>query len=104
MAFVGGSLIPRGGHNILEPAALAKPILSGSHVFNFETIVADFTQAKAITLVNDVDALAMCLISLANHAEQRQQQGERAFQLMESKRGVLQRQLGLIKQLVAPTT
>lgn len=104
VAFVGGSLIPRGGHNILEPAALAKPILSGSHVFNFETIVADFTQAKAITLVNDVDALAMCLISLANHAEQRQQQGERAFQLMESKRGVLQRQLGLIKQLVAPTT
>jgi 3-deoxy-D-manno-octulosonic-acid transferase len=103
VAFVGGSLIPRGGHNILEPAALAKPIISGPHVFNFETIVADFIEAKALSFVNHTDDLAETLITFAGHAEQRQQQGERAFQLMEAKRGVLQRQLGLIKQLVAPT-
>lgn len=100
VAFVAGSLIPRGGHNILEPAALAKPILSGPHVFNFETIVADFLQAKAITLVNDADHLSQSLIMLAKHMPQRREQGERAFQLMESKRGVLQRQLALIKQAV----
>jgi 3-deoxy-D-manno-octulosonic-acid transferase len=103
VAFVGGSLIPRGGHNILEPAALAKPIISGTHVFNFETIMADFTEAKAMSFVNNADDLAETLIAFAGHAPQRRQQGERAFQLMESKRGVLQRQLTLIKQLVAPT-
>lgn len=100
VAFVGGSLIPRGGHNMLEPAALAKPILSGQHVFNFETIVADFLQAKAITLVNDADDLTQSLMMLAKHLPQRREQGERAFQLMDSKRGVLQRQLALIKQTV----
>ena len=40
MAFVGGSLVPNGGHNLLEPAALGKPVLSGPHLFNFLEISA----------------------------------------------------------------
>ena len=42
MSFVGGSLVPRGGHNLIEPAALGSPIIIGPHTFNFEDIVHQF--------------------------------------------------------------
>jgi 3-deoxy-D-manno-octulosonic-acid transferase len=47
-AFVGGSLVPNGGHNLLEPAALAKPVLSGPHLFNFLEIAAQLRDAGAL--------------------------------------------------------
>ncbi len=47
-AFVGGSLVPNGGHNLLEPAALAKPVLSGPHLFNFLEIAAMLRNAGAL--------------------------------------------------------
>jgi 3-deoxy-D-manno-octulosonic-acid transferase len=47
-AFVGGSLVPTGGHNLLEPAALAKPVLSGPHLFNFLEIAAQLRSAGAL--------------------------------------------------------
>ena len=53
IAFVGGSLIKRGGHNILEPAKLGLAILSGAHTFNFTETVEDFTNGKALIVVND---------------------------------------------------
>src|SRR6185295_8350290 len=48
VVFVGGSLVPRGGHNIIEPAAFAKPIIVGKHTGNFPQIVSDFAEAGAL--------------------------------------------------------
>jgi 3-deoxy-D-manno-octulosonic-acid transferase len=54
-AFVGGSLVPNGGHNLLEPAALAKPVLSGPHLFNFLEIAAQLRSAGALQEVDDAE-------------------------------------------------
>lgn len=99
-AFVGGSLIPRGGHNILEPAALAKPVLSGPHVFNFETIVADFKAVQAVTIVNDASQLAQALLLWAQDEALSQAQGQRGQAIVIEKRGALQRQLKVINTLL----
>ncbi|MEG2389281.1 MAG: lipid IV(A) 3-deoxy-D-manno-octulosonic acid transferase, partial [Pseudomonas sp.] len=58
-AFVGGSLVPNGGHNLLEPAALAKPVISGPHLFNFLDIAAQLREAGALVEVDDAEGLAV---------------------------------------------
>ncbi|HBX57079.1 MAG TPA: 3-deoxy-D-manno-octulosonic acid transferase, partial [Pseudomonas sp.] len=55
-AFVGGSLVANGGHNLLEPAALGKPVLSGPHLFNFLEIAAQLREAGALLEVGDATA------------------------------------------------
>jgi len=52
LVFVGGSLVPRGGHNIIEPAAYAKPIIVGPYTENFRQIIADFTRANALVQIS----------------------------------------------------
>lgn len=100
VAFVAGSLIPRGGHNILEPAVLAKPILSGPHVFNFAEICAKFSEANALQTVTDADSLAVCLIHLMKNPADRNAHGLRARGVMDANRGALAKQLGFIQQIM----
>ncbi len=99
-AFVGGSLIPRGGHNILEPAALAKPVLMGSSDFNFADITDMFLQARALTKVTDAGSLAAALQSLADDMAARKEQGERGKLVVEKNRGALAAQLALLKKWI----
>src|SRR5690606_28777074 len=61
LAFVGGSLVPNGGHNLLEPVALGKPVLSGPHLFNFQEISERLRDAGDLLEVADADALAAVL-------------------------------------------
>lgn len=100
VAFVAGSLIPRGGHNILEPAAFAKPILTGPHVFNFAEICKMFTRANALLTVHDADALAAALLRFMQQTETRTASGQRARAVMDANRGALAKQLQMIRQLV----
>jgi 3-deoxy-D-manno-octulosonic-acid transferase len=100
VALVAGSLIPRGGHNILEPAVLAKPILTGEHVFNFAEICKLFFNADALIKVSDANTLSTQLIYLMQHPSERQQQGERARAVMDANRGALEKQLQIIYQLM----
>ncbi len=100
VALVAGSLIPRGGHNILEPAALAKPILSGPHVFNFAEICGLFTAQQALVTVTDADGLATQLMYLCQHAEERTALGLRARAVMDANRGSLTKQLAIIKKMI----
>jgi hypothetical protein len=58
VAFVGGSLVPTGGHNLLEPAALGKPVLTGPHLFNFLDIAAQLRDAGALAEVSTAPELA----------------------------------------------
>src|SRR6202041_2429193 len=55
VAFVGGSLVPRGGHNIIEPAQYAVPILVGNHTENFRDIVAGFQARDAVRVVGPAE-------------------------------------------------
>ncbi len=97
---VGGSLIPRGGHNPLEPAALGKPVLMGKHYFNFAEIGDSLKQAGALTVVNDGDELAQQLEQLLSLRSQARARGKQGQRVVEINRGATQRQLALAAQLL----
>jgi 3-deoxy-D-manno-octulosonic-acid transferase len=98
IAFVGGSLMPVGGHNILEPAALGRPIITGPHYFNFNEITTQFLKADAAIQINDTEELAETIIKLLQDSPQRHKMGDAALQLMASSQGASKRLVNLIKR------
>lgn len=98
VAFVGGSLVPVGGHNVLEPMAMGVPTLSGPHIFNFQSIADELVEAGALQLVTAGD-LAQACNALLDHPERANAQVVAARAVLECNRGALQRQLGLINEL-----
>jgi 3-deoxy-D-manno-octulosonic-acid transferase len=86
VVFVGGSLVPRGGHNLIEPAAFARSIIVGPHTENFRQIVSDFAQADAL-VQTDPTNLARDLIHLLTNPEQARVMGERALGILIKNRG-----------------
>lgn len=96
VAFVGGSLVPNGGHNLLEPAALAKPVLSGPHLFNFLEIAAMLREAGALQEVNDAAALAAAVQRLIGRPEMAKAMADAGLRVMKANQGALQRLLDLI--------
>ncbi|MBY5923354.1 lipid IV(A) 3-deoxy-D-manno-octulosonic acid transferase [Ferrimonas balearica] len=99
-AFVGGSLIERGGHNPLEPAALAKPVLMGPHFFNFQEIGQTLLQAGGMALVNNADELADQLEHLLSLRKQAEQMGHQGQRVVDTNRGATERQLALASTLL----
>src|SRR5690606_29039202 len=75
VAFVGGSLAPVGGHNLLEPAALARPILVGPHNFNAPDIARMFLENGGALQVSSAEELATPLLELFDDPDRRQQLG-----------------------------
>ncbi len=98
VAFMGGSLVPVGGHNLLEPAALALPVVFGPHMFNFQAISKMFVDVGAASQVANVDELGQVVVAWMQHAEQRCEAGSKSLALVEGNRGALQRLLALIDQ------
>lgn len=98
VAFVGGSLVPVGGHNLLEPAGWGKPVVTGPHLHNFTAISDLLDEAGALTLVDNADALAIALQALFHHPEKRQRQGQAAAAVVEANRGALEKGLQLISE------
>jgi len=94
-AFVGGSLVPRGGHNLLEPAALALPIVQGPHTFNFAAQSRRFRRAGAMREVADAEALAACWLAWADPLV-RTPVGSHALTELNRLRGSLPRVLALL--------
>ncbi|VVC75042.1 3-deoxy-D-manno-octulosonic acid transferase [Aquicella siphonis] len=101
VAFVAGSLIPRGGHNMLEPGALGKPILTGPHLFNFAEISELFVAANALNKVTDAQSLAEGLMNLMRHPQEREQMGARALQVISRNRGALSKQIELVSSAIS---
>lgn len=95
VAFVGGSLVPTGGHNLLEPAALAMPIVQGPHSFNFAMQTRRFRRAGALQEVHSAEALAQCWLRWAT-ASERELVGQKALTELTNLRGSLERVLGLL--------
>ena len=100
LAFVGGSLVPNGGHNLLEPAALGKPVLSGPHLFNFLDIAAQLREAGALVEVADGDALADRLDGLFAHRAQAQAMADAGLRVMRANEGALGRLLAGLGRLL----
>jgi 3-deoxy-D-manno-octulosonic-acid transferase len=89
LAFVGGSLIPRGGHNPLEPAAWGIPVFAGHHIFNFETIYQSLLEERGVSLVNGADDLAERVSVLFARPDIRHETGQRALAVLNKNRGAL---------------
>ena len=100
VVFVGGSLVPRGGHNVIEPAAFAKPIVVGPHTENFREIVADFTRVDALLQVSQ-EALTHELIRLLSEPLQARAMGERAKKILMANRGATDCTFEEIKAVLA---
>jgi 3-deoxy-D-manno-octulosonic-acid transferase len=97
VAFVGGSLVPIGGHNLLEPAALSLPILTGPHNFNAQDVARALLERGAALEVATGDGLAAQLHRLFEDATARERQGAAAQAFVVENRGALDRLLGLIE-------
>ena len=100
VAFVGGSLVPIGGHNLLEPAALGLPLVSGTHVFNAQEIADMFVGKGACKLVQDSAELAAEVGRLLSDAEEASRQGDAGREILERNRGALARLMAMIEPLV----
>jgi 3-deoxy-D-manno-octulosonic-acid transferase len=101
VAFVGGSLVPIGGHNLLEPAALGLPVLTGPSNSNGQDIAQLLMQQGAAVQVADAQELAECLRRLFDDAQLRRRTGDIARRVVELNRGSVARLLELIEPLLA---
>lgn len=96
IAFMGGSLIERGGHNMLEPAVLGLPVLSGKHVFNFQDISDSLVTAGGMQLVDSSEELARATGQLLDDPEHYQSMSRKAADFVAANRGALAKTLALI--------
>lgn len=93
LAFVGGSLVPVGGHNLLEPAALGKPCLTGPAFFNFSDITRQLVAQGGAAVVEDAAALGNSVSKLLGDASARRHMGEQARAVVLRNQGALARTL-----------
>lgn len=100
VAFVGGSLVPIGGHNVLEPAALSTPVLVGPHTFNFEEITRSLIQHGGAELVTDSDRLGHDVLRLLRDPAKRKLMGQAARQVFDRQHGTVPRIMQLIDSLL----
>jgi 3-deoxy-D-manno-octulosonic-acid transferase len=103
LAFVGGSLVPRGGHNIIEPAQYGVPILVGKHTENFRDMVELFVNHDAVRVI-DSDDLPSAFVELLANETERRALGRRALETLESQRGSTQFTLQKLQALLASNT
>ncbi len=96
IAFVGGSLVKIGGHNILEPAYWSKAIITGRYYHNFSRIINDFRDKNAVIIADDADDLYNAMIRLLDDEEYRSRLGENAKNVLDSNRGALDKTQRLI--------
>ena len=99
IAFVGGSFVPVGGHNLLEPAALNLPVLTGPHLFNFLAISALLIQAGGAQVVADQAALTQAMTTLLQDPKRGVSQGTAGRQAVEENRGAMNKLLHLVMEL-----
>ncbi|GKT11875.1 MAG: 3-deoxy-D-manno-octulosonic-acid transferase [Thiomicrorhabdus sp.] len=99
-AFIGGSLVPFGGHNILEPAVLSKAVLSGPHFRNLQALYDTFSADQALSIVQDTTELRELLTKLASRPELARELGQQAFDSFNLHSGALDKLLEEIKPLL----
>jgi 3-deoxy-D-manno-octulosonic-acid transferase len=101
VVFVGGSLVATGGHNFLEPAYWAKPVLFGPHMDNFQDMARLFLKAEACIQVQDAEELAVEVVKLFGDRAAGHRLGERGKQLLQEQGGATARVLAQIQRLLS---
>jgi len=99
-AFVGGSLVPTGGHNLLEACAVGKPVVFGPHMFNFQEISQMTLERGAGVQIQNASQLAPAVSDFLGNANRRDQAGEAGRKMVEENRGALAANLRIIEQLL----
>jgi 3-deoxy-D-manno-octulosonic-acid transferase len=102
VAFVGGSLVRRGGHNPLEPAQFGVPVVMGASFENFRDIVTKMQEGDGIRIVRDKDELETALIELLKDREKARAMGERGRAVFEEQQGATARAVDALVGLVQP--
>jgi len=102
LAFVGGSLVPHGGQNPIEPALFGVPVMHGPHMENFAEVIRALTHANAALEVRDGASIASCLDNLLPRPNELKLMGDAAKRVAESERGVIDRVMAALEPLLAP--
>ena len=97
MAFVGGTLVPVGGHNLLEPAALGKPVITGPYLYNTQEIADMFMAVGAALQVRDDRELAHAVLEFLANPDKATRAGSEGLSLLRRNRGALGRLLDLMQ-------
>ena len=100
--FVGGSLVPAGGHNPIEPAAFGRAIVVGPHMENFADVARELVARGAAIQVRDADGLAETLAELMRDGERRSRLGAAARAVVDANRGATRRTLEAVAELLPP--
>ena len=100
IAFVGGSLVPTGGHNMIEPAAWGVPVLTGPHLFNFSEASQLLLKGDAMLICNNADQLAEHSTELFQNQHRRAEMGSSARRIAEANRGALGKLVALIERTI----
>lgn len=101
ISFVGGSLVPTGGHNMIEPAAWASPVLCGPHLYNFAEVSRLMVEAGGLNIVEDAASLAQRVAALCSDEAERVRMGRAAQAVADANRGALARLLTHIAAHIA---
>lgn len=99
-AFIGGSLVPKGGHNLLEASAVGKPVVFGPHMFNFQEISQMTLERDAGVQIHSADQLAPAVSDFLGNANRRDGAGEAGRKMVEENRGALNANMHLIEQVL----
>jgi 3-deoxy-D-manno-octulosonic-acid transferase len=99
LAFIGGSLVPKGGHNVLEPAYFGVPILVGPHTENFRDIIEIFRRADALRVVTS-QTLTQTVLTLLDNYQERERLGRNAEEVMRSQQGATRRTVEALLNLL----
>lgn len=102
-AFVGGSLVENGGHNYIEAAAWALPVLSGPSTFNFRETAAELNKAGALDFAQNSAEMAKCIQDMLDQPEEAAQKGQAGKNMAEKNRGALATLIQLIDQELEKT-
>jgi 3-deoxy-D-manno-octulosonic-acid transferase len=103
VVFIGGSLIPHGGHSILEPAIAEKPIVTGFYTTNFDAVVKEFLEKEAVVQLPKIEAeeiptkLAEVFLEILQNSEYREKLAQNALAVMQKNRGAVEKTIEHLK-------
>jgi 3-deoxy-D-manno-octulosonic-acid transferase len=100
VAFVGGTLVPVGGHNLLEPAALGLPVLAGPNNFNSADVARLLVECHGVRIVQDTDSLAAAVCELLAEPAARTRMGANGRMAIEQNRGAVDRLMAFLEPLL----
>jgi len=102
LTFVGGSLLPIGGHNLIEPAAWGIPVLTGPHLFNFAEVARVLQDADALAICHNAHQIAQRVMELLDDPDAMERMGQAAMGVVAANRGALNKTLTIVDGLLAP--